>query len=295
MSEPGVKHLFGHRLRAWRGAVLRSRQPASCSGSTSSARSCWRRHSRTAPTIVHDLPFMASAIATIDAERQLIVAEDGLYVRDVKTGALTLHTALEADNPLTRSNDSRVHPSGAFWIGTMGKDDGAEGRRDLLVLQGRAAHALFRRHDPELDLLFARRRDRLFHRPDLQHHPCASTATRRPACRRGEPQIFVDTSGAATAGSTARWSTPTACCGTRAGAARASTPGRRTASSSARSPCRRSNPPARPSSARDASRIAVTSAWKGMDAAGARRRSRRRQDLPARHRGARPLRAARAV
>jgi sugar lactone lactonase YvrE len=30
---------------------------------------------------------------------------------------------IEADNPLTRTNDSRVHPSGAFWIGTMTKSE----------------------------------------------------------------------------------------------------------------------------------------------------------------------------
>ena len=75
------------------------------------------------PTIVHDLPFMASAIATIDAGRQLIAAEDGIYIRDVRTGALTLHTPLEAGNQLTRANDSRVHPCGAFWIGTMARDE----------------------------------------------------------------------------------------------------------------------------------------------------------------------------
>lgn len=73
-------------------------------------------------TIVHDLPFMASALAVIDADRQLLMTETGLHVRDVRTGRLTLHTAIEADNPVTRSNDSRVHPSGAFWVGTMGKD-----------------------------------------------------------------------------------------------------------------------------------------------------------------------------
>ncbi len=73
-------------------------------------------------TIVHDLPFMASALAIIDADRQLLMTETGLHVRDVRTGRLTLHTAIEADNPVTRSNDSRVHPSGAFWVGTMGKD-----------------------------------------------------------------------------------------------------------------------------------------------------------------------------
>jgi sugar lactone lactonase len=74
-----------------------------------------------AGTIVHDLPLMASVMAVIDGERQLIAAEDGLYVREIKTGALKLHTPLEADNPVTRSNDGRVHPCGALWIGTMGK------------------------------------------------------------------------------------------------------------------------------------------------------------------------------
>ncbi|BCG91823.1 gluconolaconase [Mesorhizobium sp. 131-2-1] len=73
---------------------------------------------------VHDLGLMASALAVIDDARQLIATETGLHVRDVASGKLTLHTAIEADNPLTRSNDSRVHPCGAFWVGTMGKDEG---------------------------------------------------------------------------------------------------------------------------------------------------------------------------
>lgn len=76
-------------------------------------------------TRVHALPFMASAIAAVDGDRQLIAAEDGLYLRDRKTGALTLHTPLEADNALTRSNDGRVHPCGALWIGTMALDEAA--------------------------------------------------------------------------------------------------------------------------------------------------------------------------
>ena len=71
--------------------------------------------------IVHDLPEMASALGVIDAERQLLVTETGLYLRNVRSGALTLHAPIEGDNPATRSNDSRVHPCGAFWIGTMGK------------------------------------------------------------------------------------------------------------------------------------------------------------------------------
>ena len=73
---------------------------------------------------VHELGQMASAIAIIDEQRQLIATETGLHVRDVSTGKLTLHTPIEAENGLTRSNDSRVHPCGAFWVGTMAKDEG---------------------------------------------------------------------------------------------------------------------------------------------------------------------------
>ncbi len=72
-------------------------------------------------TVIHELPKMASALARIDGERQLILTEDGLYVRHVADGRLELFAALEADNPLTRSNDARVHPSGTFWLGTMGR------------------------------------------------------------------------------------------------------------------------------------------------------------------------------
>jgi sugar lactone lactonase YvrE len=70
---------------------------------------------------IHDLGRMASALGRIDGERQLIVAEDGLYIRHVADGSMTLHLPLEADDPDTRSNDCRVHQSGTFWIGTMGR------------------------------------------------------------------------------------------------------------------------------------------------------------------------------
>lgn len=70
-------------------------------------------------TLVHELPVMASALLMVDGERQLLVTERGLELRDKHTGRLTLHKEVEADNPTTRSNDSRVHPSGALWFGTM--------------------------------------------------------------------------------------------------------------------------------------------------------------------------------
>lgn len=73
-------------------------------------------------TRIHQLNEMASAIATIDAERQLLLTETGLHIRDAATGKLSLHMSVEAANTGTRSNDARVHPCGALWFGTMGKN-----------------------------------------------------------------------------------------------------------------------------------------------------------------------------
>jgi sugar lactone lactonase YvrE len=91
---------------------------------------------------VHRLGRMASALAYIDLARQLIVAEDGLYIRNIADGAMTLYCPLEADNPVTRSNDARVHPSGTFWVSTMGRKGEAK------------AGAIYALHRGEIQRLF---------------------------------------------------------------------------------------------------------------------------------------------
>ena len=78
-------------------------------------------HRDGAGTRTHALGRMASAVAVVDPDRQLISAEDGLHLRETATGRLTLLQPIEADDPATRSNDGRVHPCGAFWVSTMGK------------------------------------------------------------------------------------------------------------------------------------------------------------------------------
>lgn len=50
----------------------------------------------------------------------LIATSNALRHFDITTGEHNLITPLEADNPLTRSNDGRADPQGGFWIGTMG-------------------------------------------------------------------------------------------------------------------------------------------------------------------------------
>jgi sugar lactone lactonase len=117
---------------------------------------------------------MASVLAVIDETSQLLATEDGLYVRRLSDGRLALHTPLEADNALTRSNDGRVHPSGALWVGTMGRN--AE----------RGAGAIYRLHRGELTRLYAG--------VTIPNAICFSPdgATAMPL---GDPQILYDHRG----------------------------------------------------------------------------------------------------
>lgn len=63
-----------------------------------------------------------SAAGWVSTHALLIASESSLFLFDIETGAQQLLCALEADNPVTRSNDGRADPYGGFWIGTMGKN-----------------------------------------------------------------------------------------------------------------------------------------------------------------------------
>jgi sugar lactone lactonase YvrE len=63
-----------------------------------------------------------AAAAIVDDSHLLIAAATGILDFDIETGAFSERLPLEADNPVTRSNDSRVSPHGAWWIGTMGRN-----------------------------------------------------------------------------------------------------------------------------------------------------------------------------
>jgi sugar lactone lactonase YvrE len=61
-----------------------------------------------------------SAAGWVDRDTLLMASENGLYRFDIPSGQRELVAPLEADNPVTRSNDGRADPWGGFWIGTMG-------------------------------------------------------------------------------------------------------------------------------------------------------------------------------
>ena len=143
---------------------------------------------------VHQLPFMASAMGITSEGQQLIAADNGFHLRDPATGALDLVAALEADNPVTRSNDGRVHPSGALWIGTMGRNAEPE------------AGAIYRFFRGETTLLYPRITipNSICFSPDagiayfadtmreVIHRVRIDPVTALPA---GEPEVFVDRRG----------------------------------------------------------------------------------------------------
>ncbi|MEL6607742.1 MAG: SMP-30/gluconolactonase/LRE family protein [Pseudomonadota bacterium] len=63
-----------------------------------------------------------SAAGWVDHDTLLVASETALFRFDLTDGSRTDICPLEADNPVTRSNDGRADPYGGFWIGTMGKE-----------------------------------------------------------------------------------------------------------------------------------------------------------------------------
>ncbi len=61
-----------------------------------------------------------SAAGWIDDNCLLIASQTGLWQFDVRTSERLHVVDIEADHPMTRSNDGRADPWGGFWIGTMG-------------------------------------------------------------------------------------------------------------------------------------------------------------------------------
>jgi sugar lactone lactonase YvrE len=64
---------------------------------------------------------LVSAAGWLNANEVLIASEVALFRFNLETGTKVDVVGLEADNPVTRSNDGRADPYGGFWIGTMGK------------------------------------------------------------------------------------------------------------------------------------------------------------------------------
>lgn len=61
-----------------------------------------------------------SAAGIVDRDHVIVASSRALSLVGLADGSRQLLVPLEADNPLTRSNDGRADPQGGFWIGSMG-------------------------------------------------------------------------------------------------------------------------------------------------------------------------------
>lgn len=83
-----------------------------------------------------------SAAGWVDDTRLILADAKALWLFDLTSGDRDHLITLEADNPLTRSNDGRADPQGGFWIGTMG------------IRAEPGAGAIYRYHQGELRRLY---------------------------------------------------------------------------------------------------------------------------------------------
>jgi sugar lactone lactonase YvrE len=199
--------------------------------------------------VLHELPFMASVLARIDGERQMIVSEFGIHVRTIATGALELVTPIENDLHHMRSNDGRCHPSGALWFGTMTKSggDARKGAGTIYHVTAGKVTVLY----PDISIpngicfspdgatgYFVDTMENLYMKVALD--PATGLPTGKPALTGVAPRVA----------STVRSARATGRSGTRAGAWARSTTTIWPATWSSVTNCRRSRRLARPSSAR---------------------------------------------
>lgn len=131
-----------------------------------------------------------SAAGRISRDQVLLASQSALSVFDLTTGAREVIVPLEADNPVTRSNDGRADPQGGFWVGTMGVNAQPE------------AGAIWRFYKGEMRKLFSRITisNAICFSPDGGHAHFTDTAQQiiwrvtldAHGWPAGEPEVFID-------------------------------------------------------------------------------------------------------
>ncbi len=131
-----------------------------------------------------------SAAGRVTPDSVILASQNALNLLDLRTGAHEVLVPLDAENPLTRSNDGRADPQGGFWIGTMG----------IAAEQG--AGAIWRYYKGELRRLFhgIRIPNSICFAPDGGHAYFSDTALSiihkvrldPQGWPMGEPEVFAD-------------------------------------------------------------------------------------------------------
>jgi sugar lactone lactonase YvrE len=133
-----------------------------------------------------------SAAGWISDDELLIASETGLFRFHLGTGAREVVAEVEAENPVTRSNDGRADRQGGFWFGTMSK----RGGRDP------SAGAIYRYYRGEVRVLYAAITipnaicfspdGRTAHFADTVTHKVMRVALDSTGWPVGEPEVYLD-------------------------------------------------------------------------------------------------------
>ncbi|QDC11208.1 SMP-30/gluconolactonase/LRE family protein [Oceanicola sp. D3] len=133
-----------------------------------------------------------SAAGWMSQEVLFMASETELFTFDLATGVRESVLPLEADNPVTRSNDGRADPMGGFWIGTMGKKE------------EKGAGAIYRYYKGELRQLYSgitvsnsicfAPGGRAAYWADTPTHQIMRTPLDAEGWPSGAPEVFVDLS-----------------------------------------------------------------------------------------------------
>lgn len=133
---------------------------------------------------------LASAAGWLDRDTLLVATEQRFLRLDLNTGAQSDVLALDADNPVTRSNDGRADPFGGFWIGTMGKSAQHQAGAIYRLYQGEI-RKVFDKITISNSICFAA--DGSFmHFSDTALGQVYKVALDAQGWPKGEPQVFLD-------------------------------------------------------------------------------------------------------
>lgn len=133
-----------------------------------------------------------SAAGWVDRDRLLIASESALSLFDLRDGNRRQLTPLEADNPVTRSNDGRADPQGGFWIGTMGKK-AEHGAGTIWRYYRGELRALFPGLTITNAISFAPD-GKTAHFADTAQHKVWRVALDGDGWPKGDPEVFLDLS-----------------------------------------------------------------------------------------------------
>ena len=134
-----------------------------------------------------------SAAGWIDVDRLLIASETALFTFDLRDGSRVHVVDLDAENPVTRSNDGRADPQGGFWIGTMGKSAEPNAGAIFRYYRGEV-RMLFGNITISNSICFAPNGDRVYF-TDTRLQKILTMALDAEGWPTGVPAVFVDLSG----------------------------------------------------------------------------------------------------